>query len=127
MIPLNECKNGFLYKLDSRNLIKGVFREDIKGFIGIRMKFDSLYLDTEFHWDTGPPHGTAKPIKEIGPIPSGILISENSKIIDSISKRTVSWVKEKGWFFIDDGVFSEKIRPSSIKNQELFDFLSKGF
>ena len=27
------------------------------------MKFERRYLFTEFHWDTGPPYGTANPLE----------------------------------------------------------------
>ena len=60
-IPLSECKHGGLYRIHSRNLRLGVFKEGVKGFVGIREKFSHLYLFTEFHWDTGPPFGTVNP------------------------------------------------------------------
>ena len=37
-IPLSDCKHGWLYKIMSRNLTRGVYRKDRKGFIGIRRK-----------------------------------------------------------------------------------------
>jgi hypothetical protein len=71
-IKIDDCKNGYLYSLHSRNLTYGVYNEENKGFIGIREKFEQEYLFTEYHWDTGPPYGTVKPIKELekfnGPI-----------------------------------------------------------
>jgi hypothetical protein len=68
-IPIAECKRGYIYRLHSRNLAYGVFvPEDNNGFIGIRQKFDSRFLFTEYHWENGPPHGTAKPLEEMGPI-----------------------------------------------------------
>jgi len=68
-IPLPVCLLSFfryyspLYLINSRNLSHGVYDEKVKGFIGIRTKYKYVYLFTEFHWDTGPPYGTAKPIK----------------------------------------------------------------
>ena len=38
MIPLKDCKKGFVYELSSRNLLAGIFDGDT-GFIGIRKKF----------------------------------------------------------------------------------------
>lgn len=64
-IPLDRCKHGFLYRLDSRNLRYGVFNEKTKGFSGIRRKFDMVFLFEEYHWDTGEPYGTAKPLEEL--------------------------------------------------------------
>lgn len=65
-LTIEECKHGHLYKINSRNLKWGVFNASVKGFIGIREKFGRRYLFTEFHWDTGPPFGTVKPIVENG-------------------------------------------------------------
>ncbi len=68
-LPIDKCKRRYIYRLDSRNLAFGVFTpEKDNGFIGIRQKFDSRFLFTEYHWDNGPPHGTAKPLEEIGPV-----------------------------------------------------------
>ena len=46
MIPMSECKHGWLYKIDSRNLILGVYNETQQGFVGIREKFGNEYLFT---------------------------------------------------------------------------------
>lgn len=62
-IPKAECSLRSVYRLDSRNLSVGVF--DGKGFIGIRTKFKQRFLDREYHWDDGPPHGTAKPLERL--------------------------------------------------------------
>lgn len=69
-IPLSECKHGWLYKVYSRNLTLRVYREDRKGFIGIREKFGNKFLFVEYHWDTGPPFGTVKPLEclEVCPV-----------------------------------------------------------
>lgn len=42
------------------------------GFIGIRLKFGSKYLFTEYHWDQGPPYGTVQPKEDLGLIPDDI-------------------------------------------------------
>ncbi len=60
-ISLTECTHRGIYKLSSRNLSLGVFNKPSNGFIGIREKFGDLYLFTEYHWDNGPPFGTACP------------------------------------------------------------------
>ena len=62
-IPLKECKHGYLYRIDSRNLTYGVYNKPKKGFAGIRTKFSERFVFTEYHWDTGEPFGTVKPIK----------------------------------------------------------------
>jgi hypothetical protein len=62
-IPMDQCKNGGLYRISSRNLDLGVYNATSQGFIGIREKFGNLYLFTEYHWDTGEPFGTVCPIE----------------------------------------------------------------
>ncbi len=76
-IKLPDCEHGAVYKIHSRNLSYGVFNKDANGFIGIRSKFGSRYLFTEYHWDTGEPFGTVKPISKICEAPAGIIISED--------------------------------------------------
>ena len=65
-IPLTECEHGHIYKLDSRNLSFGAFDKEDGEFLGIRYKFGDRFIDREEHWDLGPPHGTAKPVKDMG-------------------------------------------------------------
>jgi hypothetical protein len=72
MIPAEECKNGYLYKVHARNFGLGVYSEKDKGFIGIRYKFGDRFLDMEYHHGTGAPYGTVSPDSEICKIPDGI-------------------------------------------------------
>lgn len=76
-VPLCECIDGHLYSIDARNGSFGIF---VKGdgikhkynndaFILSRYKLGNNYIDQEFHWDTGEPHGTAKPIEDFGVAP----------------------------------------------------------
>ena len=37
-IPINDCRHGYLYRLYSRNLNLGVYRQEDQGFVGIRLK-----------------------------------------------------------------------------------------
>ena len=69
MIPLSECKHGYLYKIVCRKLSIGVFNEKTNGFVGIREKFGDEYLFTEYHWDTGAPFGTVQPSRLIEQCP----------------------------------------------------------
>lgn len=64
-IPLDQCVERTIYELASRNLRVGVFVAAERGFIGIREKFGSQYLFTEYHWDTGAPCGTAHPLRAV--------------------------------------------------------------
>ena len=65
MIPFEKCEDGWLYHIDARNASIGIFRENEKGFNIARYKIGPPYLFMEYHWDTGAPHGTVKPIKKL--------------------------------------------------------------
>ncbi len=88
MIPLEECKHGYLYKLYSRNLDYGVYNAAKKGFTGIRIKFGSRYLFTEYHWDTGAPYGTAKAVSEVKQCPiNNLNEGANPDLFDWLKKN----------------------------------------
>lgn len=74
-IPMEQCVRGGVYRIRARNLSVGVY-DGNQGFIGIRCKFDHLYLFTEYHWDQGPPYGTVHPIEKIGDLPAEIPCQE---------------------------------------------------
>lgn len=59
-IPLDECKDGWLYRIQGRNCVYGIFVKRLKGFVYLREKFNRIYMDVEYHWDTGEPFGTCK-------------------------------------------------------------------
>lgn len=61
-IPMRALEHGRVYRIQSRNLITGVWRGSSQGFIGIREKFGSEYLFEEYHHETGAPFGTASAI-----------------------------------------------------------------
>ena len=86
-IPMDQCKEGYLYRIDSRNLTFGIFREESKGFVGIREKFGSEYLFTEFHFDTGTPFGTVNPEEELEQCPLDDLGERNPELFE--------WMKQK--------------------------------
>ena len=78
-IELKDCEDRFLYRIQSNNLSYGVFNKENNGFIGIRQKFGNSSLDTEFHYDTGSPFGTVRPIEKLWKIHSEIKCDERSK------------------------------------------------
>lgn len=136
-IPLTECKPRRLYRLRSRNLSVGVF-DGKDGFIGIRVKFGNRFLDTEYHWDKGPPHGTAKPLEDLGlDLPDPTLLANSLPTEDRETGRPVAFdrtpatVEEggnsaglKGWYFTDTGEYSHNIWAVSKINRELYLWLS---
>ena len=64
-IPMTACVKGRLYKCNARNFYVGVY-DGNQGFIGIRTKFGRRFLETEYHWDQGPPHGTVRGVEDTG-------------------------------------------------------------
>jgi len=127
-IPLNDCKDRFLYQINSRNLSYGVYNEETKGFVGIRNKFGENYLFTEYHYDIGSPCGTVFPKKELIKIPDDFSPYSTLEVIDDKSKRPIKFDKPifeggKGWFYKDTGESDKNISPISIENDKLFEFL----
>lgn len=141
-IPLMlELENRCVYKIRSRNLIIGVWCSGARGFIGIREKFGSKFLFTEYHSETGAPCGTAWQVGRIGLIPKNIPIVQSLGTIDEATGRAVMFdrapsaegnglafkdsktINVVGWRFSD----SEKparVRPVSVPNSALFDHLT---
>ena len=128
-IAIRDCRKGYLYKLESRNLASGVYDGE-EGFIGIRTKFSSVYLFTEYHWDQGPPYGTAIPLKEVGKVPEGIPLITHFPCVDKETDREVEFGTPisqggKGWFFKDTGEGGESICSYSPGNAELQAWIEK--
>lgn len=128
-IKLEDCIHRRVYRLNSRNLSFGVFNGK-NGFIGIRTKFNSRFLDTEDHWDTGAPHGTAKPTELLTEeiLPDNIQTITHFPTIDQNTNRLVDFdtpVKSggRGWYFVDTNEPDQNIKPFSPGNKELFNFI----
>lgn len=68
-IPLEQCEDGWLYRIFARNASLGIFRANQKGFEIAREKFGNVYLFTEYHFDTGAPFGTVVPSKKLEKAP----------------------------------------------------------
>jgi len=64
-IPLEKCKDGWLYRIDARNSSLGIYNVKKKCFFISRNKFGTNFIFEEYHWDTGEPYGTVKPLEEI--------------------------------------------------------------
>ena len=95
-IPLEQCVRGRVYEIRSRNLAVGVY-DGKCGFIGIRTKFGSRYLFTEYHWDQGSPHGTVSRQRDLGySVPDGVEPSETTGTgtYDGTTGRSLVWSRE---------------------------------
>lgn len=135
-VPLKDCVHGRLYKLHCRNLLYGVFNEKNNGFIGIREKFGSEYLFTEYHHETGAPFGTVFGVidTEIDlQIRGGYEVKENMPSACCKTGRPVEFRRDepdnpkngKGkWFFTGtDDQIDEDAYSVLYMYQPLFDWL----
>jgi hypothetical protein len=111
-IPLAECIPRGVYQVHSRNLDQAVF-DGKTGFIGLRDKFSSRFLDTEYHFDVGPNnYGTLRPISLIEMLPVEIGMHERLPgSWDDVTGRCVAFDYERktkseetgigwGWYFV---------------------------
>jgi hypothetical protein len=126
-IAMTDCVERAIYRLSSRNLSVGVYNGK-GGFIGIRTKFGSRYLDTEYHRDTGAPFGTVTPFERIGVVDEMTLVVECLGSIDRDSRRPVDFDRPvasggRGWYFLDTNEADQSIHPTAVPNQSLFDLL----
>lgn len=91
-IPIEQCKDGWLYHITARNASLGIYRSQKQGFEIRRDKLGSIYRFVEYHWDwTGGEIlfgkkmlGTAKPIKEIEEAPT---FKSEKEFINYIERR----------------------------------------
>jgi len=98
MIALKDCKDGYLYRIDARNAGLGIFWKAEKSFIILRHKFFDKFLDTEGHWDTGSPYGSAKCLEELekylDEIPVDFMTTNNKEQVEKW-RDTFRYMQEK--------------------------------
>lgn len=96
MIPIDKCKDRFLYRIKARNLYIGVYNSEDNMFIGIREKFGRKFLDSENHWNC-EQFATVKPMEELEELPADILheqcIIENDECRENT--KLFHWLEEK--------------------------------
>lgn len=63
-----------IYKLKARNFSVGVW--DGKAFLGSRSKFNSTFVDSEFHWDDDHGCATVQPKLLIGMLDASVALDE---------------------------------------------------
>jgi hypothetical protein len=84
-IPMEECIEGNLYWIDARNSSLGIWDAEQQGFHIRRVKFSSVFRFVEYHWDTGPPYGTATPHLDLGPAPE---LEEEKEFLEYMLARS---------------------------------------
>lgn len=94
MIPVEKCKDGWLYLINARNSCLGIFNEKEKGFIIRRIKFNAVFLFIEYHWDTGEPYGTAKALKELYQVPENIRSKPEPELLDYLKETKNKYQKD---------------------------------
>lgn len=86
-----ELIKGNLYRIRSRNLPYGVWNG--LWFIGIREKFDVLYLSSE----------TGIPLEDLGPVPENLVLAEsigrqeNTELYDFLAGAEKSYPRVDGY------------------------------
>lgn len=145
MIPIEKCINGGLYRLSARNLVLGVWNPQHHGFVGIREKLGSRYLDHEIHRGRKGAYATAAPMEHLGMLPVGIgphQFEVHDKG-DSWALRDGVWVGvlrqnlapsekphgsrqgfEDTWLDTDERL-PDDLYPRYRQNEKLFEFLKK--
>jgi hypothetical protein len=126
MIPLKDCKHGYTYRINSRNLSVGIFNSENSGFVGIREKFGSHYLFTEFHRETGAPYGTVSPKEELEKCPLEDIRESLGTFCETCDK-SVDFRKENpdgtgSWYHLEKSD-CPKALPLGKNNRELFKYL----
>lgn len=64
-IPIKQLKAGVTYRIIARNAFRGIWIPEEQGFVISRNKYGRIYPFVEYHWDSHPCYGTAKPFEII--------------------------------------------------------------
>lgn len=68
-ITISQLKPFYLYRIHARNSRFGIYTPSDSGFLIRRLKFHEYFAFVEYHWDTGAPYGTVRPLKELEKTP----------------------------------------------------------
>lgn len=98
-IPVQECLEGWLYRIVSRDLNLGVYRSSDRSILGIRHETGVRFLFVENHVDCGSPYGTAIPFEKFCSCPITRLdefMEErvNGNLVDNV--ELFEWIDEQG-------------------------------
>lgn len=86
-IKIEDCLDGYTYFINARNSRVGIYKASDRSFIISRFKFGHNYLFDEYHWDTGSPHGTVKPIQIIEKRPAHTSEDDTLKYLNGLSDK----------------------------------------
>ena len=87
-IPLTQCKDKHLYRIDARNGSFGIFEKENGWFILSRIKFKDNFLYQEYHWDFDE-NGTVRPLVEM----ERVHIKDENKKLAFLNKKTAEQLK----------------------------------
>lgn len=97
----SEMEDRRVYRIQSRNLVVGVWSAKDKGFIGIREKFKTLYLFTEYHADSGGVHGTARAVSAYD-----LYVPDDIPLVEYLVDEEGDFLKdERGYLQNNDALF----------------------
>lgn len=96
-----------------------------------------MYLFTEYHFDNGPPFGTARPLEDLGLIEDETIpLLESGPTICNSCEGHVEYVKIDGGLSLKDGAIApgkwdhlnhdiacSDIQPISTENTRLYNYL----
>ncbi len=89
-ISLDKCRDSFLYLIYARNANLGIFKKQNNSFVISRFKFKQNFLFEEYHWDTGEPFGTVKPVELLGPVSMSFLPTMDEKeMLDFLNNMAI--------------------------------------
>ncbi len=73
-LGIEQMQAGMAYSIWARQAYVGIWIPEKQGFLLSRYKLRTTpYLFVEYHWDTGEPHGTAKPLRALEICPLALL------------------------------------------------------
>lgn len=140
MIPKADCLGRRLYRIQSRNLLFGVYKPETGGFLGIRTKFGHRYVFEEYHWEN-EYFATVQPFELLSEtLPEEIVLDEYLGNVCSCGTpaeyRKWSEGGERTTTISDDHIMTvpgewvhlaettcKNVRASSMKNEPLFKWL----
>ena len=124
-IKMEDLKKGYLYHIKARNSYVGIWIPDRKSFLISRWKFDTNYLFEEYHWDTGEPFGTVRPIEEIEKCDISFPQLRLSGIKFIVEQKLLVYLNERNDPYEQDHIKSMGIQPLYPHGRPADDFKRK--